>query len=530
VRLAATDRFAAARAVADAVLYEGYVLYPYRASSRKNQARWQFGVLVPPAFGETDASERSSARTECLVDPGTAPVLHVRLRCLQVQHRTVEAPAAGPAAGDFVPVGRLDVEGRVYVEWDEAVDQIVDIAPLSIAGGGAAVDQRFAFRAGSDTEQILTGAGTVAGRIVRRREEVEGVVRVRAMTAAGERPLVKVVVTVENATTLAGASRRRDDAVGFSLVAVHMMLAVDDGAFVSLLDPPESAKDAVAGCSSDGAFPVLIGGDDVMLASPIILYDQPEVAPESPGDLYDATEIDEILALRVLTLTDEEKSEARGTDPRAAAIIDRCDDMAPEIWERLHGAVRSLGSADHAEDAGEPAQPAQGGNLGRDGAVVAATGRTWWDAGRDGAVGAGTGPGWWEPGRGDPDGAGLGPAWWEPGAEAPVVPGKSAPWWDPGVDASVDPWADSLLVGGVAVAKGTAVRLRPSHRADAQDLFLDGLTATVAGVFRDVDGNEHVAVTVDDDPATEELSWQGRYLFFHPDEVEPLPQGGAGRR
>ena len=82
-----------------------------------------------------------------------------------------------------------------------------------------------------------------------------------------------------------------------------------------------------------------------MLSSPIILYDHPEVAPESPGDLYDATEIDEILALRVLTLTEDEKAEARGTDPRAAAIIDRCDHMAAAQWERLHGTMRVLGDA-----------------------------------------------------------------------------------------------------------------------------------------------------------------------------------------
>ncbi len=63
--------------------------------------------------------------------------------------------------------------------------------------------------------------------------------------------------------------------------------------------------------------------------------------------------------------------------------------------------------------------------------------------------------------------------------------------------------------------------LRPNRRSDAQDLFLDGLSATVAGVFHDVDGTQQVAVTVDDDPATEALSWQGRYLFFFPDEIEP---------
>jgi len=469
------DRFAAARAVADAVLYEGYVLYPYRASSRKNQVRWQFGVLVPPAFSEADGSERSSARTECLVDRGAAPVLAVRLRCLQVQHRSVEAPAAGEGDGDFIPLGSLEVDGRVYVEWDEAVDQTVDLPPLSLSGAGAAHDQPFVFGAGTDTEPILAGGGGLAGRIVRRREEIDGVVHVRAVAAESEGPLLKVIVTVENTTVWAGTSRRRDDVIGSSLVAVHTILAVDDGAFVSLLDPPEWAGAAVAACHSEGAFPVLIGGQDVMLSSPIILYDQPEVAPESPGDLYDATEIDEILALRVLTLTEEEKSEARGTDPRAAAIIDRCDDMSPETWERLHGAVRSLGAADEAETA--------------------------------------------------PTGSTKEARWWEPGGEAPVVTGEAAPWWDPGVDGSVDPWADSLLIGGVEVAKGTAVRLRPSHRADAQDLFLDGLAATVAGVFKDVDGNEHVAVTVDDDPASDELVWQGRYLFFHPDEVEPLPAG-----
>ncbi|MGH9115209.1 MAG: hypothetical protein ACRDWW_05200, partial [Acidimicrobiales bacterium] len=247
--------------------------------------------------------------------------------------------------------------------------------------------------------------------------------------------------------------RRREDLMGRSLVAVHTILGVEGGKFVSMLDPPVGAAEAVASCRSEGTFPVLVGDDDVMLSSPIILYDHPEVAPESPGDLYDATEIDEILALRVLTLTDEEKAEARGTDARAAAVIDRCDEMPPEVWARLHGAVRSL----------------------------------------------------------------------RPAAAAP--PGAS--WWDPDADASVDPWSDSVVVGGVEVSRGTRVRLRPSRRADAQDLFLDGMTAAVAGVFQDVDGSDHVAVTLDGDPAAEEMQWQGRYLFFHPDEVVPLREPEA---
>ena len=266
-------------------------------------------------------------------------------------------------------------------------------------------------------------------------------------------PYRKVAVTVENTTAWTGTGRHRDDAMGHSLIAVHTMLAVDDGTFVSLLDPPDDAAPAAATCRSDGAYPVLIGDDDVVLSSPIILYDHPEVAAQSPGDLYDSLEIDEILALRVMTLTDQEKSEARGTDPRAAAIIDRCDDMSAETLGQLHGQMRPVGSRAAPDFADEP---------------------------------------------------------------------DAMPWWDPAVDASFDPWTESVWVAGVEITKGSAVRLQPSHRADAHDIFLAGMAATVAGVFTDVDGDQHVAVTVDDDPATEELMWQGRYLFFHPDEVEPL--------
>ena len=278
--------------------------------------------------------------------------------------------------------------------------------------------------------------------------------------ADGTAALVKVTIEVGNVTSNAREQRDRDEVLASSLVAVHTLLVVDDGTFVSLLDPPATAAEAVAGCSSEGTFPVLIGeeGDaDVVLSSPIILYDHPAVAPESVGDFCDATEIDEILALRVLTLTDDEKAEARGTDARAAAIVDRCDDLPPEVWSRLHGAVRSL-------------RPVEESPAGSDGSVE------------------------------------------------PVA----LPWWDPGVDSEVDPWTDTTWVGGVQVGKGTPVRLRPSRRADAHDLFLAGRTATVAGVFKDVDGAEHVAVTLDDDPASELFEWQRRYLYFHPDEVEVL--------
>jgi hypothetical protein len=97
------------------------------------------------------------------------------------------------------------------------------------------------------------------------------------------------------------------------------------------------------------------------------------------------------------------------------------------------------------------------------------------------------------------------------------------PWWDPGQDQSVSPETDRLTVGGRVVGRGSRVLLRPGgRRTDAQDMFLAGRTATVAAVFHDVDGGDHLAVVVEDDPAQDLVLAHGRYLYFSPDEVEVL--------
>jgi len=447
------DRFHGARAVADAVLYEGYVLYPYRASAPKNQLRWQFGVLAPRRYVETTGSERACCRTECVVEPGAAPQLSLRVRCLQVQRRTVEL--AGPGIG-FAEVDELDVDGQRFLPWDEAVEQEIDLPNLALLPLDAAARTVPVRLDGADTvEELRAASGELVGRIRRHCQPLDATLNVTAEWADGLGALLKVSVSVSNDTDWSVPDAPRVVVMRRSLVAVHTLVAIEDGTFVSSLDPPDGAQEAVAGCTNVGTYPVLIGDDHtVMLSSPIILYDHPAVAPESDGPLYDATEIDEILALRVLTMTDEEKAEARATDPRAAAIVDRIDDMEPEVWARMHGTMREL--------------------------------------------------------RRVPD------------PFATSVDEPPLPWWEPAVDAEVDPWTDTVLVNGVEVRTGTSVRLRPSRRADAHDMFFDGMVATVAGVFHDVDGELHVAVTVDDDPATEALLAHGRYLFFHPDEVEPI--------
>jgi hypothetical protein len=263
-----------------------------------------------------------------------------------------------------------------------------------------------------------------------RTETIVGACVVGAEPLPGPYGITRLTVHVMNKTPSSAPIESRDAALRRSLVSTHLLLAIDGGKFVSAIDPPEWVRPAVDGCHNERLFPVLAASnDDVVLASPIILYDHPELAPESPGDLFDATEIDEILSLRTLALTDAEKAEARATDPRAAEIIDRVDDMPPEIWERLHGAIRTL---------------------------------------------------------------------------RPVVPGARE--------------ADSAPRPTI----GAKVRLRPGRRADAQDMFVAGRIATVVRLETDWDGRDHVAVTLDDDPGADLHDWYGRYLYFAPDELEPV--------
>ena len=489
---AAFPSFELARKVADAVLYEGYLLYPYRASAAKNQARWQFGVLMPRLWSEHGPDEPWATRTECLLEPEEATTVRVLVRFLHVQAKTVEA--VDVEAGTFREADTLPVDGSELVPWDEAAEQEVAVtAPLARLLEGELVTP-FERPGGRRVEPVHSAAGRLVGRTVRRRWPVLGSVKLSAERLEGPYGLVRLRLVLENASAWNEPGADRSVALRRSLVAAHSLIGIDQGVFLSLLDPPEWARPAAEACQNLHTWPVLIGDEgrrDAMLSSPIILYDHPTIAPESPGDLFDATEIDEILTLRTMALTEDEKREARATDERAAAIIDRVDSLPPELLERLHGAVRYLQGVEGTEDphppggASDPHPPGGGAPTGR----VADRGQ-----GRDPLS---TAP------------------------PTPPDPPELVPWWDPGADRTVSPETDGVVVAGVTVAKGSRVRLRPGQRADAQDMFLAGRLATVEAVFLDVDGNRHLAVTLDEDPAADLQRWHGRYLYFSPDEVEP---------
>ncbi len=232
-----------------------------------------------------------------------------------------------------------------------------------------------------------------------------------------------------------------------------------------MIDPPADAAEAAATCRQHRCWPVLAGPEgsaDTVLGSPIILYDHPQIAGESTGALFDSTEIDEILTLRVMTMTETEKAEARATDPRAAEIIDRCDPEPEDCSGCTEFCTRSriarLARARRRDRSVEPVRRSRGA---------------------DRAI-------------------------------------RSAIFDDH------DPDTDTVLIMGETVGKDSVVRINPQRRADAQDLFYADQLARVTAVHRDLDGETHVAVVLLDDPAAELHDWYGRYLYFSPDEVIPV--------
>ncbi len=334
-----------------AVLYEGYVLYPYRPSV-KNQKRWTFGGVYPRSYSEAQSgSDPYSVQTECLVRGGAKTVLHVKARFLHLLNRQVgelDRPVdelEGATTPAYRLVEELEVDGRLLLPWQEAIERDCEIGAVRLAAlermpGHA----EFSFDGGRQLEPVRDRHGKVVAVLVREQDPVAGAIDV-SCTPAGD-GLCKVRVRIENRTPLDESARfSRECALLRSLVSTHTILWVEEGEFVSLIDPPAEWSVLAASCQNQGTWPVLVGqpGEkDTILSSPIILYDYPQIAAESPGDLFDSTEIDEILTLRVLTLTEREKQVAAALDDHVRALLERTSALGHDQLRALHGSVRGL--------------------------------------------------------------------------------------------------------------------------------------------------------------------------------------------
>lgn len=327
--------------IARTLLYEGYMLWPYRRSALKNRRRWTIGGVYPPGFeGAESSGDARELQAECLLECDAAPRFEIRLRFLHRVFRQV----AELRGEELVDVDELEIADERYLTWDEAAEREV---ALRVAEGEADDTHVLPIPAllplevpaGREVEWIHDPDGHRVGALVRSWDGLQGIISAGA-ERIGDR-LYRVRVRLENTTPAAGLDR--EAALARTFIAAHLILRAEAGEFVSLQAPPVTLADAAAKCRNMGCWPVLVGerGDrQTMLAAPIIVSDYPEVAPESPGDLFDGTEIDHLLTLSIMGLTDEEKAEMRASDPRAREILERTEGLTPEELLRMFGAVR----------------------------------------------------------------------------------------------------------------------------------------------------------------------------------------------
>lgn len=333
--------------IVKAMLYEGYMLYPYRPSALKNQQRWNFGVLLPQRHSLVIAGvESSRMQTECLVVAGASATIRARIKFLHLVERSVTdrraaAPEAVAAAALPEPAARTT---QAADPWQETGEREI-VSPDSDLTELCSRTTLQSFRlAPSHEEELLRGPCGNPVVVRRKQEMIEGVVELRA--APVDDQVFKLTVQISNLTPVAdGHLGGRERALRRSMISTHTILEINGGEFMSVIDPAERYREAARACRNIGTWPVLAGAEgerDCMLSSPIILYDYPQVAPESAGDFFDSTEIDEMLTLRVMTLTEEEKQAMREGDPSARPILERTESMPQEQLLKLHGALRGL--------------------------------------------------------------------------------------------------------------------------------------------------------------------------------------------
>lgn len=314
--------------VVHAVLYEGYILYPYRTFAKKNHQRFTFGRVYPEAYSFAgNGAEPSLMQTECLVKAPPSTPLEVTVRFLHPMTRDIGALAVplrklpAPDNPDFFHVvPALEIEGRLFPGWQEAVERTVRVPAQTLAALRAPAKRKipFSLPASRTIEPILDHHQHIAGVIVRRQEAVEGHVELTVEPVDGQ--VFKIAVRIVNRTPIPSAALDDpNEIVMRTFASTHTILHAQGGEFLSLIDPPAAYTQTAAACLNIGTWPILVGDEkkkerDTMISSPIILYDYPKIATEGrgDGDLFESSEIDETLTLRIMPMTAEEKREMHG--------------------------------------------------------------------------------------------------------------------------------------------------------------------------------------------------------------------------
>ncbi|MDP9228643.1 MAG: hypothetical protein M3M99_06255 [Actinomycetota bacterium] len=309
------------------LLYEGYALYPYTQGGSKNSTPTPFGIVYPPPYAETQPAAYSMLRMECILKGGPEASIRGSVRFLQ-------------ATG----------------EGHEAGEHRIELAATKLAAlVREPVIEEFSFD-GSD--------GPVSGKL-----EMSG-------ELLGP-DVARVKLGAHNTTDWppAGADEpTRNEALVHSMLSVHPLLEVEDGRFVSPLEREGEIGDHVEASETVNTYPVLAADDSTaVLGTAIILPDNPQLAPETIGTMFDNTEIEEALVLHVQTLSDDEREDIAEGDPKVREMIERADKVTPEQLEHLHGRLTYYEEGDGSGASKVPDRPIGAAEAGSEDAEIEGT-------------------------------------------------------------------------------------------------------------------------------------------------------------
>jgi hypothetical protein len=336
--------------ITQTVLYEGYSVFPYRRSSTKNVKPVPFGTIYPQVYQKHHPEVHAATQTECIIQGSAEETIEITVRFLHLQRKQLlKIDFEKFGQNQFQGSGVIEAGGETHTSGWRAIERKIKLGKHKIADIiGRPLEEKLLFEDEQSSEMIYHEDGKVAGNIILKQSGINGNVKVSAKPVGIEEEGYKITVKITNTTrTSQPESCSRDEIYEQSLLSANTILQTQEGAFISQADPPEAWKEASETLENINTWSVLVEKDDrTMLSSPIILYDYPEIAPESLGDLFDSTEIEELLLLQIAALPDKEKQEIDQADGKMKAMLRRIENTTPEELMNLHGRLTEIKNED----------------------------------------------------------------------------------------------------------------------------------------------------------------------------------------
>lgn len=335
------------------VLYEGYSLYPYYRSSAKNSKPVPFGAVYPKQFVKYNPDVHSTTQTQCIIEGTDDTEVKITVRFLQLRNRQllkIDHNEYGP--GQFRSTDSLQEGDKTYHSGWEGVERELNLGTHTIS---TIVDNKLgkdiAFESEKANDIIYGEDGIVAGNVIITQSEINGNITVSAEPVGDNKNGYKIMVQISNTTSVDNPKKlSRNDSYKLSFLSTHTILKTGQGAFISQTDPEPDWEELINNCENINSWPILVEKDHkTMLSSPIVLYDYPEIAPESMGDMFDGTEIEEALVLHMATMPEEEKQKIDKGDPKMKAMMERVESVTPEEIMSLHGGFKEVKSNENQQ-------------------------------------------------------------------------------------------------------------------------------------------------------------------------------------